>query len=112
MKVTNLGTPIASRRLTFSDGRTITVRIGKPRKFPDGTDYYCPYKIAGIGDERIRYAGGVDAVQALQLTLARIGSDLYTSDEAKSRALRWEGGSIEGDLGFPVPNVIADLPPR
>ena len=83
--------------------------IGKPEKFPDADDYYCPYQIVGVGNERVRYAGGIDAVQALELTLKMIGTDLYTSGEAQSGALSWMGGSKKGDLGFPVPDGLRDL---
>lgn len=57
------------------------------------------------------YAYGVDALQALQLTLKKIGTDLYTSNEYKIGALSWVGKSNSGDLGFPVPDVLKDLLP-
>jgi len=63
----------------------------------------CPYQILGIGDERVRCAGGVDAVQALQLAMEMIGSELYFKlNRQHDGKLRWEAGK-EGDLGFPVP---------
>ncbi len=106
-----MGAVIAHRKLTLSRARTVTVTIGKPKKFRGGNDYYCPYRITGIGQEQIGYAGGVDPVQALQHTLMKIGTDLYTSKEAKTGRLRWDAGSTKGDLGFPVPNAIRDLVP-
>ena len=91
-------------------GKTVTVLVGKPEKFPDAEDYYCPYQILGLGNERVRRAGGVDAVQALELALKMIGTDLYTSKESQSGELSWSGGK-KGDLGFPVPDVLRDLAP-
>ena len=71
--------------------------IGQPRRYRGGhPDYYCPFKIEGF-DGRIRYASGVDAVQALQLVMKAIGSELATS----KRILRWNAGQQVGDLGFP-----------
>ncbi len=109
MQLQDVGVQIATRVLQAND-RKITVVIGRPEKFPEGEDYYCPYQILGFGNERVRYAGGVDAVQALQLALQKIGADLYTSQEAQSKQLAWVGGNL-GDLGFPVPESIRDLAP-
>jgi hypothetical protein len=108
MKLTDVGTVIATRELSLSAGKPVTVLIGKPEKFCDSDDYYCPYQILGFGNQRVRYAGGSDAVQALELTLKKIGADLYTSREAQAGKLSWHG---EKNLGFPVPDVLSDLPP-
>jgi len=63
----------------------------------------CPYQILGTGDEKVRYAGGVDAVQALQLAMEKIGAELYFKlDRQLGGKLRWEAGQ-QGDLGFPLP---------
>jgi hypothetical protein len=56
----------------------------------------------------VRYAAGIDTVQALELALKMIGVDLYTSKEAQVKELTRQGGD---DLGFPVPNVLSVLPP-
>lgn len=107
MQLKDVGIQIATRALE-AGGKKVTVVIGKPERFPDAEDYYCPYQIVGIGSERVRYAGGVDAVQALQLALKMIGADLYTSPEAETKQLSWTGGDL-GDLGFPVPDALQDL---
>ncbi len=111
MKPKAIGPIIACRALAGRDGKQVRVILGRPRRFPGGNDYYCPYQILGIGDERIRHAGGIDAIQALQLTLMKIGLELYTSEDARARALSWDAGSVEGDLGFPVPRGNEDLLP-
>lgn len=106
MKLKNIGPLIASR--TLKDGEnTVTILVGKPKKFPGGTDYFCPYQIIGLSDDAVRYGGGADAVQALCLTLECIGVRLYTSKEYGSGTLSWFEGS--GDLGFPLPDNCADL---
>lgn len=114
MKLTNVGDVIATRALTLrgDDGdKEIVIVIGKPRPFDGGTDFLCPYQIRGMERKKVTYAGGVDAVQALELALAKIGAELYTSEAAKSGKLRWDGGDA-GDLGFPVPATLQDLGPR
>lgn len=110
MRLNDVGTVIATREFDLLGGRKVTVLIGKPERFPGEDDYYCPYQIVGIGSGRIRYAGGIDAVQALELTLKMVGTDLYTSSEAQAKELSWSGGK-NGDLGLPVPNVLSDIPP-
>lgn len=102
LNLNTVGTVIATREFHTPDGKTVTVFIGKPESFPDGNDYYCPYQITGIKRDRVRYAAGIDAVQALGLVFRMIGADLYTSDEARAGTLIWEAGE-NGDLGFPKP---------
>jgi len=87
MKLTNIGMVIARRELTLSRGRKAVVEIGKPRKFRGSPDYFCPFKIRGLGKVIISMAGGVDAIQALEFAFLRIGIDLYISREAKSGQL-------------------------
>jgi hypothetical protein len=101
-----LGEVIATRVLRMTDGellsaKEVVVKIGKPVPFPDGRDYFCPYQITGIGDEKIRYSGGIDAVQALQLALIGAGSHLFALNDSCAARLRWEGDE-HGDLGFPA----------
>jgi hypothetical protein len=72
MKV-ELGSVFAERRLRAS-GRPeldVRVRLGTPRPLPDAPhgDYYCPYQVIGLGNEKVRYAGAVDAIQALELAI-------------------------------------------
>lgn len=69
---------IAERTLTLKSAGTaklITVQIGRPYSEADGT-HFCPYKVCGIPPERIRRAGGVDGIHALQLALVKIGAEL------------------------------------
>jgi hypothetical protein len=115
MKQNSLGVIIARRRLCWpgKEGNKITVLIGKPRPFPESKrfphrDYYCPYQIVGVGDQKTRYAAGVDAVQALQLVFTAIGIDLQLINKRRSSPLRWlvedqvlEGHDYFNNCGFP-----------
>ena len=109
MHLKDVGVQVATRILDLN-GKEVAVMIGRPEKFPDGEDYYCPYQIVGMGGGQVRYAGGIDAVQALQLAIQMIGADLYSSQDARSGKLSWHAGS-PGDLGFPVPNSMRDSAP-
>lgn len=63
-----LGVVVATRRLRAArpPGRLCTVAIGRPRRVRPG-EWACPYRVTGIGSSEVRYAHGVDAVQALLL---------------------------------------------
>lgn len=112
MKLENVGLVIASRQLTLDDNHKVEILIGKPSPIPNGTDWYCPYQTLGMGSGRVRYAGGVDSVQALVLSLSMVGAELYCSAEYESGRLSWECGAVKGDLGFPVPENIRDVLPK
>ena len=112
MELTAIHHPIAERELQHSDGRIIRVVIGRPEPFPGDESFFCPFRIIGLAGDKVRYAGGTDAVQALTLAQRMIGALLYTSDAYRAGQLTWEGGSVYGDLGFPVPDNLRDLPPK
>lgn len=100
---------IATRKLQLSDGREVLVSISAPRV--DGEDYRCDYQIDGLGNQKIYKSYGVDSMQALVLALQKIGAFLHTSNEWTDGLLSWEGGAVDRDLGFPVPDIIRDIPP-
>ena len=106
MQLETVGEVIAERELYIQqpDGsrKTVTVRIGRPQRFPDPTEnYFVPYQILGVGSEGVHYAGGVDTVQALQLVMLIIGSHLSSINQESEEPIRWDG-AVGGDLGFPV----------
>jgi hypothetical protein len=84
-------------------GREVLVKLGRPRPAvdaPESGEYFCPFQITGIGDERVRYAAGVDAFQAIELTLKLIGAYLRRLNGEAGGKLRW-GCDANGGLGFP-----------
>ncbi|HKZ81150.1 MAG TPA: hypothetical protein VJ124_22960 [Pyrinomonadaceae bacterium] len=106
MKLDSVGIVIAVREFSLRDegGKVtpVSVILGMPQQFPDSSDYYAPYQITGVGSEKIRYAGGIDAFQALQGAMTLIGADLFALNEKCNHCLAWIGDEL-GDLGFPVP---------
>lgn len=99
LKVVDIGEPIATRLLSAGAER-IVVTIGKPRPFEDGNDYYCPFSIEHAGKRSISYAGGMDAVQALQLAMKKIGMDLEHIGRQRGLQISWVADT-PGDTGFP-----------
>ena len=79
----------------------VRVSIGKPQPFPENEGYYCPFLISGVGRERIKCVGGVDAIQSLQLAMQMIGADLEFLRREKQTKLEWKGDP-DGGLGFPT----------
>ena len=103
MKIKDIGEIVAERRFTIESESTseIVVAIGKPMAFPDSEDYYVPYQIKGIGDEQIRFAGGVDAIHCLQLVMTILGYELLAINEPRKNKIIWDGDE-NGGLGFPI----------
>lgn len=97
MKSKKMRKIIASRMFNLMGGKgEVLVEIGKPEPFPD-SGYYCPIRISGVGIDRLKQVGGVDAAQALQLALQMIKIDLAAINKQFGHALRWNGDT---DLGF------------
>ncbi len=99
MDVHDIGQPIAERRLLMGK-QEIVVNIGKPQLFENGEDYYCPYSIERAGQKKMSYAGGVDAVQALQLAMRKIGVDLAYFEKKSGVPITWLPDT-QGGTGFP-----------
>src|SRR5690348_10271957 len=79
----------------------VIVSIGRPQPFEDFKDYWVPYKISGGGIDKEFYAGGVDAIQALQLAMVGLGAELYALGRTMGGRLKWN--VEEAFLGFPSP---------
>jgi hypothetical protein len=105
MKLEGVGEIIASRKFTLllegKEPAEVVVLMGKPQKFPDHADYYCPYEIKGFGPQRVQAVGGVDAFQAMQLALSTIGVELEVISKESGGELIWDADD-QGDLGFPI----------
>ena len=98
MELKEIKQAIAVRTLR-AGAQSIVVTIGKPQPFEGGGDFYCPYSIEFQGKTRIGYAGGVDAVQALQLAMKKIGVDLAHLKTPPDSPITWL--DEVGQTGFP-----------
>ena len=98
MDIHEIDEQIADRTLKMGT-ENVVVTIGKPRPFDDNEDFYCPYSIEYAGKKKVSYAGGMDAIQALQLTMKKIGTDLSCLASAHGVLITWLADT-PGDTGF------------
>jgi hypothetical protein len=73
----------------------VLIRFWKPMAHPKG-GWACLYKIIGVGDGKLHYAAGIDAIQSVQLAMYAVGAELSVFQ--KELKLTFLG---ENHLGFP-----------
>lgn len=100
MKISSITNPIAHRTLKTNLGEDVFVVMGSPEPFDDERDYFCPFSIEFKGSTHYGYAGGVDAFQATQLCMYRIGIRLQSMTDNDGLGIRWLDGEA-GEFGFP-----------
>ncbi|MBB6308619.1 DUF6968 family protein [Xanthobacter tagetidis] len=92
--------------LLFVDGAEVGVPVRISAPVAAAKDWSCHFAIHwpdGVRDDTVY---GIDAVQALFLTMQMVGAQLYMSDAHSEGRLRWcEPG---GGYGFPVPKAMRD----
>lgn len=73
-KATPFGTILGQRTLVPADGGrgTLVVSLGIPRPTPGHDDWGCPFRLKGLGIDRVEYAYGIDSLQALTNALQGI----------------------------------------
>jgi hypothetical protein len=105
VELESVGEVIATRTLKLVQDQgaasEVLVLVGKPQRLPDHTDFYCPYQIKGAGSDKVRYACGIDPLQALLLTLSTLGVEIEVLNKSLGGRLRWEFGE-KRSLGFPA----------
>jgi hypothetical protein len=99
---------IATRvlRLSRPNGDVeVLIRVFAPEQRSD--HWVCRIEVGWPDGPLTMEAGGVDAVQALQIAMQLIGSQLYASDHHASGRLVWQEPGK--GYGFPVTNNLRDL---
>lgn len=79
----------ATRILRNKDGRNIEILFGTPKRIEGEDDFYCPFQVKGMGDEKVRYAIGVDSFQALILSLKRLSIYVNALPEVVNGEIIW-----------------------
>jgi len=102
-----LRTVIARREFECGSEKVI-LEIGTPYPVDEGRNWFCPWRISGLGFDKVRRTGGVDSMQALYLAMQSAAADLYSCDVARQQSLRWLD---QRNLGLPFLSAIADLVP-
>jgi hypothetical protein len=100
MELKDVGEIVASRKfelLSEHGSKEVLVKLRKPQPYPDSSGFFCPIQIVGVGDEKVRSAGGFDEMQSLQLALRMASVLIDTLDSETRSRLRWDGSH---DLGF------------
>jgi hypothetical protein len=85
--------------------RDVPIQIFAPE--PDTNSWICRFEIGWPEGTLKRYAGGVDAVQALHLALQMIGVLLYTSEHHEAGRLMFQEPGR--GYGFPITKSLRDL---
>lgn len=106
MNDSTLGTIIAERHFEARDEVAkeyeIVLRIGTPVQDPrPGGDWYCPYQIRGIPNNRVSRvskAFGIDSLQAFLLALEKARAELAYGQRVNRLRLTW---LEQDDWGLP-----------
>jgi hypothetical protein len=85
----------------------VEVRVSLHVPVEDDLGWGCRYEINWPRKPRIATVWGVDALQAVHLTMQRIASELYMSTYHKRGLLSWPGQG--GGYGFPITKNGRDL---
>jgi hypothetical protein len=103
MELPILGQVIAERKYVLSTAlgskEEIVVRLGAPQQSLDRSDFFCPFEIVGFGTTKIKCGFGIDAFQALRLTMKMIGLELHFFRQRYGMGFYLSEQS--DDLGFP-----------
>jgi len=92
------------RTLKLDQDKEVHVDLFEPELEPDEA-YICRYTVSGLSKPLTGSGMGIDAIQALFITLQLIGNRLYSMEEFKNKRLTWEGSLDGSDLGFPTSNT-------
>lgn len=84
----------------------IPIRIFLPEEV-ENSSWLCRYEIDWPDGKWTLAAHGIDSIQAIDLALHMIGSEIYTSNYHKSGQLFLEAPGR--GYGFPVPKTLRDL---
>ncbi len=99
---------IARRQLRLVANRTeksIEIRVFAPEQ-RDGA-WWCAYEIEWPQALQASAGAGIDSVQAIRITLEKIGTEIYSSEAHRSGRLVWDKAG--NGYGFPVPKNIRHM---
>jgi hypothetical protein len=94
-----------TRHYKLTTGGEVRLDVTSPERFEDSDDYVCHFRVLGLKNPVQSFAGGVDALQSLQLALMNAAAILLASEEYQRKELYWlEHG--QSDLGLPIPKAF------
>ena len=85
-----------------SNGNSVAIelRLGKPYMVSESNSslkWRCPYQIIGIGMENVKEGQGIDAIDAMLVSLRFAEAHLKSYGRTQGKKITWLG---EEDLGF------------
>ncbi|HVZ30621.1 MAG TPA: hypothetical protein VG839_09525 [Asticcacaulis sp.] len=83
------GSPTLMRTFDLSDGGVVELYVWPTYLADDPRSYICPYRIEGLGSEKIRRVYGADPLEAFNLAMMVAGATLYSSDAYKAGDLTY-----------------------
>lgn len=99
--IKELGTVIASREMEFifEDGRKekAFLKVGMPFEYGEGLDWCCPYELSTESTKKLFGMFGIDALQALELTMKTLSVEIEhweRTKKGKFHFLNEEGAAI------------------
>jgi hypothetical protein len=100
MKDENIRNPIAWRTLSMG-GDSVIVAIGQPELLQPDDEFACQYSISWRGKNISHRVIGVDSVQAVQIVMMRIGTELVSLAKENNLQITWLADT-PGEIGFPI----------
>ena len=99
-KLEEIGKVFGTRRLYLVDSpqTVFEVNIYEPRPFADGGGFYCPIQLIGNSENKVFYGGGLDSMQATDLSLKMLASFIDVLNRDLGGKLRWT--DEDEKLGF------------
>jgi len=95
------------RLLHLTDAPNIAIPVSVHMPVRSKIDWSCLVEIGWPDGPWSRNVSGVDAIDAFELALRMVGTELYSSKWHAAKRLVW---LAPGDgYGFPVPRTIGDL---
>ena len=100
-EIKELGAVVAQREMTFihTDGRKekAFLKVGMPFEYGEGLDWCCPYELSTETSKKLFGMFGIDALQALDLTMKTLGVEIEHWERAKKGKFHFldeEGAAI------------------
>lgn len=85
--IKELGTVIASREMTFvfDDGRKeqASLKVGMPFEYDKDLNWCCPYELSTESSRKLFKMIGIDALQALELTMKTLSVEVEHWERTK-----------------------------
>src|SRR5689334_6229906 len=85
--IKEIGVIVAAREMEFifDDGmkEKATLKVGKPFEYGEGFDWCCPYELSTESSKKLFGMFGIDALQALELTMKTLSVEIEHWEKTK-----------------------------